>query len=97
MISKWIGIAGMLLGAVSAYYWYLSSVLKITKDSSLYKENNQKGRYLYAEEVIVGGGEIDIPLRATVLETSRLNKIASILTAVSIFLQSISVFLQNFD
>jgi len=49
-----------------------------------------KPRYDLSDDVIVKSKTIEIPLLSTSVETSRLNKIAALLTASSILCQSIS-------
>ena len=87
MLSKIFAWSGVLLGIASAYYWYLTSVVKVTKESPVYKG---KPRYDLSEDVIVKGKTVEIPLLATSVETSRLNKIAALLPASSIFCQALS-------
>lgn len=69
----WLGIG---LGLISAYYWYRSSVVKVTKNSP--------------NDVIVSNGVEAIPLIATSKELGRLNKIAAALTAASMVCQAIA-------
>lgn len=77
--------SGVLFGIASAYYWYMTGVVKVTKDFPLYKG---KPRYDLSDDVIVQGKVGEILLLATAVETSRLNKIAALLTAASILCQT---------
>lgn len=87
MLSKILAWSGVLFGIASAYYWYLTSIVKVTKETPVHKG---KPRYDLGDDVIVKGKTIEIPLLATAIETSRLNKIAALLTAASILCQALA-------
>lgn len=78
---------GVFFGFTSAYYWYLTSVVKVTELSPLHKG---KPRYDLSDDVLVEGKNGKIPLLATATETSRLNKIAALLTGASILCQTLA-------
>lgn len=81
VIVSW---AGVILGLVSAYYWYKASVAKVTDDDSghnpgvelLYEDPDNKGQ--------------SIRVVASAMEQSRLNKIAATYTALAIFAQAVA-------
>ena len=84
MIFTW---AGIVLGVISAYYWYQTGTVKVTKAFPL---RNGIPRYDLSDDVIVKNKTLEIPLIATSVETSRLNKIAALVTAGSMLCQAIA-------
>lgn len=85
-------VSGVVCGLFSGWYWYLTSTIKITKDAPLHKG---KPRYDLSDDVIVEGKNGEIPLLATALETSRLNRIAAFFTLASIICQALATALGN--
>jgi len=75
-------IAGLVLGLLAAYYWFKASKVKVTDKDTRYdprfdfllNDPEDKGR--------------DTNFLATVMEQSRLNRIAAIYTALAILLQA---------
>ena len=75
-------IAGLVLGLLAAYYWFKASKVKVTDKDARYdprfdflvNDPEEKGR--------------DTNFLATVMEQSRLNRIAAIYTALAILLQA---------
>jgi len=75
-------IAGLVLGLLAAYYWFKASKVKVTDKDARYdprfdflvNDPEDKGR--------------DTNFLATVMEQSRLNRIAAIYTALAILLQA---------
>ncbi|WP_434031243.1 hypothetical protein [[Pseudomonas] boreopolis] len=77
----WIAVT---LGFASALLWHRASVAKITDETNVYnpdveiatRDHSDPGKY--------------IQIVATAMEQSRLNKIASILTALAVLCQAIA-------
>ena len=75
-------IAGLVLGLLAAYYWFKASKVKVTDKDTRYdprfdflvNDPEDKGR--------------DTNFLATVMEQSRLNRIAAIYTGFAILLQA---------
>jgi hypothetical protein len=80
-VISWVGI---VLGFMSAYYWYKASVAKVTDDKSghhpgvelRYEDPNNKGQSIYVV--------------ASAMEQSRLNKIAATYTALAVLFQAVA-------
>jgi hypothetical protein len=75
-------VAGLVFGLLAAYYWFRASKVKVTDEDARYdprfdfvvNDPEDKGR--------------DTNFLATVMEQSRLNRIAAIYTALAILLQA---------
>ena len=80
-IVSWVGI---VLGFVSAYYWYKASVAKVTDD----KSGHNPGVELMYEDPDNKGQNIRVV--ASAMEQSRLNKIAATYTALAVLFQAIA-------
>jgi hypothetical protein len=75
-------IAGLVFGLLAAYYWFKASRVKVT---------DQDARYDPRFDFVVNDPEDkgrDTNFLATVLEQSRLNRIAAIYTALAILFQA---------
>lgn len=86
-VKQSLSWGSLLLGFLSAYYWYRSGVAKITDNQNVY---NPSIELAYDDPSCTGQ---KIYVVATAMEQSRLNKIAAIYTALAVTAQSIATFL----
>lgn len=84
MIKSMLGWTAIVLGLVSAYWWYVASVSRVTR------ENNTRYNLDDDVEVSSDDGSQSLFLIATAREQGRLNKIAATCTAASLVVQAVA-------
>lgn len=84
MIKSTLGWAAIVLGLISAYWWYVASVSRVTRD------NNTRYNLNDDVEVRSDDGSQSLFLIATAREQGRLNKIAATCTAASLGCQALA-------